>query len=128
MSERLQTEIFDLKVKVAVLEKMVEKFSESVAQAHVAEKTADKAMEFAQEAIALVKSYMDQQQNTGYNPNVVAPEDPFFDGVDFSQVEADRQNGLSPVAAQMFSDRVQSDKELSDQFNQGLESVGDEPI
>lgn len=70
----------DLEVRVALLEKMLDKALEAVALASVASKTADKALAMAQEAVVVVTSA--QQQAGPPMPDMTEDEMKAFSGMD----------------------------------------------
>lgn len=55
-TEKMHLSIFNLTVKIGVLEKLVEKLMDAARDAGVATKTADKALAMAQEALVVVTS------------------------------------------------------------------------
>lgn len=61
--ENLNGKLFDLEIKVKVLEKLYDQSLQALAKASVAEKTADKALAMAQEALVIVMK-PDQNQSS----------------------------------------------------------------
>lgn len=66
--ERLEEKVFDLTVQISVLQKMMDQCLGALAQAKVAEKTADKALAMAQEALVIVTS-SNKIDDTGFTPS-----------------------------------------------------------
>lgn len=72
----IEETVAELKIEIKVLQKLVGIMMDSVADARLASKTADKALAMAQEALVVVTSssqaqqYQDPMEDKGWNPNM----------------------------------------------------------
>lgn len=110
----------DLKIRVAVLEKMVETLISSVALARVAEKTADKALQMAQEALVIVTSAMKAQEQAAPPVDPMGFDDGLAANVDFS-TPASPSGGLAGYMAKRG--KPPTDEQLNGEFEKVSEDA-----
>lgn len=105
--ENLSQEITKIKVEIEVLKKMVDLMLESIGVSRTAEKTADKALAMAQEAVA----FMVSQQQVG----AASPPVDFFD--DFQVETSPPATKRSLPNSSIRSSENKTDLQLSESFN-----------
>ena len=105
----------DLEARVLVLEKLVDKLYDCLAVSRVAEKTADKALQMAQEALVIITSYSKAQAPT---PDPLGFDDGLADKVDFTIPESPAGTLGQFVRGKKAAHR--SDEELNGDLEKGM--------